>query len=41
MVNNSYDGMRITNIKWKGDNEGYIKIYQEPDGRNTVMMVLE
>ena len=32
-----YDGMRITNIKWKDDNEGYIKIYQEPDGRNTVL----
>lgn len=32
-----YDGMRITNIKWVDDIEGYIKIYVEPDGKNTVL----
>ena len=33
----NYDGMRITNIRWCEDNQGYIKIYKEPDGRNTVI----
>ncbi len=26
-----YDGLRITNIKWVNDREGYIKIYQVPN----------
>ena len=26
-----YDGLRITNIRWKPDREGYIKIYQMPN----------
>ena len=26
-----YDGLKITNIKWVNDKEGYIKIYQVPD----------
>ena len=26
-----YDGLRITNIKWVRDNNGYIKIYQVPN----------
>lgn len=26
-----YDGMRITNIKWQSDRDGYIKIYKKPD----------
>ena len=26
-----YDGLRITNIKWVNDSNGYIKIYQVPD----------
>ena len=33
----SYDGQRITNINWVNDQTGYIKIYKEPDGRNTVI----
>lgn len=26
-----YDGLRITNIKWQNDRDGYIKLYQLPD----------
>lgn len=26
-----YDGLKITNIKWVNDKDGYIKIYQVPD----------
>ena len=26
-----YDGMKITNIKWQNDNNGYIRIYQVPN----------
>ena len=26
-----YDGLKITNIKWVNDKEGYIKLYQVPD----------
>jgi phage terminase large subunit len=26
-----YDGLKITNIRWQNDREGYIKIYQVPD----------
>lgn len=33
----SYDGSNITNIRWVDDNRGYIKIYKDPDGRNTVI----
>lgn len=32
-----YDGLRITDIRWVDDQNGYIKIYKEPDGRNTVI----
>lgn len=33
----NYNGVSITNINWVDDNQGYIKIYKEPDGRNTVI----
>lgn len=26
-----YDGLRITNIRWQNDRDGYIKLYQLPD----------
>ena len=26
-----YDGLRITNIQWVNDKDGYIKLYQKPD----------
>lgn len=26
-----YDGLKITNIRWQNDRDGYIKIYQVPD----------
>lgn len=26
-----YDGLKLTNIRWKNDKDGYIKIYQLPD----------
>lgn len=26
-----YDGLKITNIRWQNDREGYIKLYQLPD----------
>lgn len=32
-----YDGMRISNIRWINDDRGYIKIYVDRDGTNTVI----
>ena len=32
-----YDGLRITNIQWIDDKEGYISIYKEPTGDYTVL----
>lgn len=35
--NYDYNGLRISNIKWVDDKRGYIKIYKEPSGGNTVL----
>ena len=33
--NYDYDGMKITNIRWVDDKEGYINIYRLPDTKST------
>lgn len=33
-----YDGLKITNIRWEDDKQGYIKIYEQPKERHPYVM---